>query len=59
MPPIPGITIVTPSFNQEKYQGATIISIIGQGYHELECIDMCGSIDELMRELNTGAEGSL
>ena len=38
----PRITIVTPSFNQAKYLGETIKSIIEQDYHNLEYIIIDG-----------------
>ena len=38
----PKITIVTPSFNQGKYLEETILSVVGQGYPNLEYILMDG-----------------
>jgi glycosyltransferase involved in cell wall biosynthesis len=38
----PLISIVTPSFNQGRYLGETLDSILGQGYPSLECIVMDG-----------------
>ncbi|MBV9874637.1 MAG: glycosyltransferase [Verrucomicrobia bacterium] len=38
----PLISIVTPSFNQGRYLGETLDSILNQGYPNLECIVMDG-----------------
>ena len=38
----PLISIVTPSFNQGRYLGETLDSILGQGYPDLECIVIDG-----------------
>jgi glycosyltransferase involved in cell wall biosynthesis len=43
----PLISIVTPSFNQGRYLGETLDSVLDQGYPSLECIVMDGgSADE-------------
>lgn len=47
MPPLPSISIITPSYNQGPYVQRTIRSVLGQGYPNLQYIvvDAC-STDE-------------
>jgi glycosyltransferase involved in cell wall biosynthesis len=53
----PLISIVTPSFNQGRYLGETLDSILGQGYPSLEVIVMDGgSTDQSVDVIRTRQE---
>jgi glycosyltransferase involved in cell wall biosynthesis len=53
----PLISIVTPSFNQGRYLGETLDSILSQGYPSLECIVMDGgSTDESVEVIRARQE---
>jgi glycosyltransferase involved in cell wall biosynthesis len=53
----PLISIVTPSFNQGRYLGETLDSILGQGYPSLEVIVMDGgSTDQSVNVIRTRQE---
>jgi glycosyltransferase involved in cell wall biosynthesis len=47
----PRISIVTPSFNQAQYLGATLESVLGQSYPNLEYIVLDGGSSDSSREI--------
>jgi glycosyltransferase involved in cell wall biosynthesis len=49
--PLPSITIVTPSFNQGQYLEETILSVLRQGYPNLEYLVMDGGSSDNSREI--------
>ncbi len=56
---LPKITVVTPSFNQGRYIGDTIRSVIGQDYSDLEYLVMDGGSTDDSKEIITKYEKHL
>src|SRR5258708_15087491 len=55
----PGISIVTPSFNQGKFLAATLESVLGQGYPALEYLVMDGGSEDNSIEVIKQRESEL
>jgi glycosyltransferase involved in cell wall biosynthesis len=55
----PKISIVTPSFNQGRFLGATLESVLGQGYPGLEYVVMDGGSDDNSVEVIKRREADL
>ena len=55
----PRISVVTPSFNQGKFLGATFESVLGQGYPALEYLVMDGGSEDNSVEVIKQREAEL